>query len=309
MVMTENQQSEVTYSNPENIPMFFIYVFVLLSFDHASFQILPNWISLAPRFLISFFIIVQAFRAYRITRIPELFVVSTAIFMIFFRLPPVSSSHIALIPSDSYNDTIFEIVTNILFLSLMLPWNWLSYQLIKSRLIRILLIITTLIVYPVVLIGQFRGDLGGYLYIFSSVFFVAWFLLANIFSAPFYRSDRVKEGKNVVILTQFSLLLPLLSFLVIPSSVTGFLADLGISIWLLLTWYSAASYPYAYFLTQNQTIRAASTFYDVKMTHERVECMIFDNVDRYLRKIPEETVLATDNDKLTLMWIGLQRRV
>jgi uncharacterized membrane protein YhaH (DUF805 family) len=158
------------------------------------------------------------------------------------------------------------------------------------------------------LIGQFRGDLGGYLYIFSSGFFLIWFLLANLFSKPIYMSERVKKGRDLIILTQITLLLPLISLLAMPSSLTRSLTDLGISIWLMLTWYTAASYPYAYFYTQKQTVRAASTFYDVKMTHERVECMIFDNVDRYLRRIPEETVLATDDDKFTLMWIGLQRR-
>ena len=304
--MTEN--SNVTYHNPENVSTVFIYVFLLLSIDYAFFQFLPKWLDYAPRFLSIFFIILQAYRAYRITRIPELLVVSTSVFIIFLRLPSIMTENITPIPPESYNGTFLKIMVNLLVISLILPWNWLSYQLIKSKAIRAILVFTTILTYPVVLVGQFNQKWGGNLYIFAVLFLLSWFLFATIQSKPFYKSHRNIRGKQLIILTQICFLFPFILLLSVPTVFTLSLAHLGLNIWLLLTWYTVTSYPYAFFLTQEQTARAAGTFYDVKATHEKIECMIFDNVDRYLRKIPEDSILAVDNDKLTLMWIGLQRK-
>lgn len=299
----------VSQKNQQDIvPIGFIYILLIISFDHVFFQILPTWIGKLPRYLIIFFLIVQSFRAFRITGIPELFVVSTAIFIVFLRLPPVTLSNISTIPSEDYNSSFFKITTNLLVISLIIPWNWLSYQKIRSKILKVMLVTSTILVYPLIVIGQFIDLWSGTLYIFAIIFLLSWSLIAAVQVKPFYHSDWNKRGKVLLILTPLSLLVPLILLLAVPIPFTFSLPHLGVNTWLILIWYTVASYPHAFFLTQAQTTRAASSFYDIKATHETIECMIYDNVDHYLRNIPEKTVMEVDNDKLTLMWIGLQRR-
>lgn len=285
----------------------FILILIVLSFDREFSHLLPNWVGSIPRYIVVIFAILQAYRAYRITRIPELLAVTTVLIFAFIHLP-YSSFNDRVTLSNNFSDTLFtEIITNLVVISLIIPWSWISYQMISTKIPRISLIASTSIVFPIVLIGQFSERWAGTLFMVSIIFLSLWFLIANILIQPFYNSKLITRGKWVVTLASLMLLIPFVFLALHPTTFTLSLAYFGIDAWLILIYYAVTSYPHTFFLTQEQTTRAAGSFYDLKLASEKIDCMIYDNVDRYLRNIPEENVLGVDNDKLTLMWIGLQR--
>jgi len=306
-IMSAKVKSKTSKTDQSDGSIGFIAILILLSIDRMLFHFLPNWLTNAPRYLVILFLILQPFRAYRITRIPELFVASSAIFFVFLRLPDLSSTNVSALPPESFNDSFTSILLNLVVISLIIPWNWLSYQMLSSKILRTLLLISSAIAYPAILYAQLNDRWAAQLYMFAMIFLLVWYLIASINLHPVYSSKRNHRGRILIILTPLSLLFFLGLFILSPTVLTCCLAHLGINLWLILVYHTVTVYPHAFFITSIQTARAANTFYDVKMANEKIDCMIYDNVDRYFRNIPEETVLKIDNDKLTLLWIGLQR--
>jgi hypothetical protein len=168
-------------------------------------------------------------------------------------------------------------------------------------------VLTTVIAYPTAIIAQFTEEWAGQAYIFSILFMCFWMLFAAIQVRILYPSERNRRGKVLLILTFLSFSTPLLLLTLFPSSMTLTLGHLGVDAWFYLTWYTIISHSNAYILTQKQAVEAAHAFYDLKSEKERVDCIVYDNVDEFLREIPEELIFDIDDDKLTNMWIGLQR--
>ena len=92
----------------------------------------------------------------------------------------------------------------------------------------------------------------------------------------------------------------------VRNSTTLTMARLGMDIWIYILYIIIALFSEGFILTESQTISAVHTYSQIKAKEEE-ECIVFANIDLYLKNIPEDLIRSIDDDDLTLIWIGLQR--
>jgi hypothetical protein len=245
--------------------------------------------------------------ANQITGIPELLV---TFFSTLFVSIQLISSYIGgdspFIPPETYDDALYKIISNIVFISMIIPWLWFAYRRINSEMIRRILVISTGIMYPIAILSQFNSQWADFFYLNSITFMSLWLVISSLQLKIFYPSVRNKIANFLYL---FAFLILGTSFFILSvnrSSTTVALARLGMDVWIYILYIMIALFSEGFIFTEAQTLSAVRTYNQIK-AKEETECIVFANIDIYLRDIPEDLLRSVDDDELTFAWIGLQR--
>lgn len=284
-----------------------ITLLVLLSLDSAIFEWLPGYITGARYPLIFFLILVQSRSANRVTGIQELLIlfISTTIVSIHL-ISSYFTKDTLFIPPETYDDAFYRIITNIIFVSVIIPWLWFAHRRFEGKIIQRILIISSAVVYPLALLAQFDSSRAELFYVFAIAFMSFWLIISSLQLKLFYSSRRNKIGNGLILTAFLSLGIPFLILAFVHNSTTITLAQLGFDVWIYILYIILTLFSEGLILTEYQTLSAVQTYYEMK-SQEGDECIVFQNFDIYLRNVPEDLVRSIDDDQLTLTWIGLQR--
>jgi hypothetical protein len=242
---------------------------VLLSIDSMIIQWLPNVISGARLPLICFLILVPSRSANKITGIPELLV--TFFSTIFISIQLISAyigGDTPFIPSETYEDALYKIILNVIFISMIIPWLWFAFRRFESETIRKILVISSGIMYPIAILAQFSSRWANFFYLNAIVFMSLWLVISSIQLKMFYPSFRNKIT-NILYLTAFLILGT--SFFILSvnrTSTTVTLARLGMDIWIYILYILIALFSEGFILTEAQTLSAVRTYNRIKDKEE-----------------------------------------
>jgi hypothetical protein len=188
----------------------------------------------------------------------------------------------------------------------MIPWIWFGYRRFEANFIRWLMVITTSIVLVIALLTQFDSSNAYSSYLFAIAFMSFWLVFASSQVKMLYHSQKNRIGNILMLFAFLSLGLSFSMLAWDRNSTTIALAQIGVDLWIYGLYIMIALFTEALIITKAQTLSTVPTYNQVK-AKETTECIVFANIDTYLRDIPEELLLAIDDYELTHAWIGLQR--
>ncbi|MHA2091513.1 MAG: hypothetical protein ACW98K_11695 [Candidatus Kariarchaeaceae archaeon] len=280
---------------------------ILLSIDSAVSQWLPSFVSGIRLPLICFLLLVPSRSAFQLTGIRELLVVFfSAVSISLHLILSYITNETPFIPPNAYDDGILSILSYIIMLSLIIPWIWFGYRRFKAKFIGWLFVLTTSTVLCIAMLTQFDGDSAYSFYFFAIGFMSFWLVIASAQVKMFYYSRKNRIGNILMFFAFFILGLTFSMVALDRNSTTEALAQIGVDLWIYSLYIVIALLTEGLIITEAQTLSTVRTYNQVK-AKETTECIVFTNIDTYLKEIPEELIRSVDDDDLMLAWIGLQR--
>ncbi|MHA2091156.1 MAG: hypothetical protein ACW98K_09880 [Candidatus Kariarchaeaceae archaeon] len=280
---------------------------ILLSVDSAVFQWLPSYVTGIRLPLICFLLWVPSYSAFQVTRIHELLVVFSSVVIISLHLIlSYITSETPFIPPKTYDDAILHILSYMIFLGIIIPWIWFSYRRIESKIFAWLMVSSTAFLFLVAVLTQFDSGNAYSFYFFAIAFMSFWLVITSARVKIFYYSLKNRIGYFLLLFGFTSLGLSFSMLTLNRNSTTAALAEIGVDLWIYSLYILIALFSEVLINTKAQTLSAVRTYNQVK-AKETTECIVFANIDVYLRDIPEELLLSVDDYELTHAWIGLQR--
>lgn len=286
-----------------------VSAFGLLTLDYTFFNLLPGFLSgLGP--ILAFLMLMNQSRAVsRITSIREFRLLFFALLLGFtYTFVTYIAIDVFSIEFEVYQTSVIKILLNIILASIILPWFWFTVRLTKNRILVVIFLFTLFLVYPGVLIAQFDSVGFANEGLYFAIFYVSlWLIIAMLQSRIFHPTKRTQIAKTIFVAAFVGLGFPFYLLLVNQTLPVLVLSKIGLFTWLfgmmgVLTFYSEGL-----IMTKSQTLSAAKAFNEMK-SHEIEECLVYDRLDNYFKTMPEELVLSTEDEELTLIWIGEQRR-
>jgi hypothetical protein len=273
-----------------------IPILLLLSIDTAFTQFLPPFIPGIRKTLIGILIMFPSFSSYSMSKKPEFIIPATTIIIGFlYSLPP----YVSVFLLGNTDQGGFAGISSFLVAVLFLPWMYFVYLILRTQIFKIVQIATIFALY----LGFIFGSVSISLLVLGTS---AWCIFSILQLQPLYRSSHTIRGQALLLSSFFFLFATQLGLYLRGSDIWVSLAVLGVDLWLYLIWLSIFFNSEVLILTSGQTLDLVESYYQTQL-QQAEECVVFENIDRYLRAVPEDVMYKVDNDALTMTWISLQR--
>ena len=291
------------------MPPVVLAILFFLTLDSTVFHWLPFFIPEFRYLVIFIFIYAPSKAAYNLSHIPEFLIpLFTVIVMFILWIVSFAAKIYFSFAQASLQDSGAPLFVNLVFILVLGFWLWIGYRFSVSRVLKAALFVTYAIVYLIILDAYvFKSPYAGTIYNLGIAFLSAWLILIVSTIKPLYQSKRIKRAKTLVLVAFASLIIFSLVLVVLNNVKYDFLQIIGRDIWLYCIWLIMFLNSEALILTEPQTLEAIKGYYQMK-TKEIDECVVLANLDVYVRNMPEEVLRLIDNEELTLIWIGLQRK-
>ncbi|MCY3410001.1 MAG: hypothetical protein INQ03_00050 [Candidatus Heimdallarchaeota archaeon] len=279
------------------------------SLEYAFIHFLPRLVHGFFMFLLCLMIFSTSVSAYRELKISEFLVPLSSMTFLLLKIPDISEpANTIQFPAANFNSSTWAIITNIIVISLMLQWNWFAYRVVANKIIKKIILILTVIVYPIAIISQIMDIYAAFTYTFSIIFLLSLQIFSILIVKPFYPSPRLRHGRRVLLVASSSFLSSIIFLLIYPSTLSLSIAHLILDVFVLFNWYIIFINAETLIMSKHQSLKTAKRYYQIKMGREEKdqECIIFDVFNGHFKNIPEKIISEIDDDDLTNLWINLQ---
>lgn len=283
--------------------------FILFALDQTYTHFLSVYITILRLPMILLFIYAPTTASFRMSKIQEFlipFYTAVVVFLsstfAFVAIYPLSMSE------DKFYESIWGSITLGLLLTVIAPWLWFGWRISTKKVQHYLLFPAVFLIPIISILFQFNKGTNTILPTLQ-IGLIGMSVLMLLILAKMellHPSKRNLRGRNLLICSFIIVGLCAGTSLFISTTGSYQILRLGLKLWLLVLWLTIFFNSDAFIMTKKQTVEIVKG-YNLFKQHEIDECVVFDNIDTYLRYLPEELIYQVDNDDLTLLWIGLQR--